>query len=165
MKKYIAIIICTLVSLAWVGFIWSNSAKTGEASGKASSQVHETVNEIAQSVGIEEPISEHTVRKSAHFGEYMILALIVCVDMIFVSKVFLSRSIRTRSISLLAAIPFAALIALVDEFIIQKSTEGRGPSFIDVLIDLSGATLGAIIILSGFLIAVCVINKRNKIHS
>ena len=165
MKKYISIIICTLTALGWVIFIWSNSAKTGEESGKASSQVHEVVNEVAQNVGIEEPISERTVRKSAHFGEYMILGLIVCIDMIFISNVFFNRSVTTRSLSLLVSIPFSVIIAMIDEFVIQGSTEGRGPSFTDVLIDLSGTTLGFILILIGFLIAVCVANRREKVHS
>ena len=165
MKKYISIIICTLIALGWVIFIWSNSAKTGEESGKASSQVHEVVNEVAQNVGIEEPISERTVRKSAHFGEYMILGLIVCVDMIFISNVFFNRSVTARSLSLLVSIPFSVTIAMIDEFVIQGSTEGRGPSFTDVLIDLSGTTLGFILILIGFLIAVCVANRREKVHS
>ena len=165
MKKYISIIICTLIALGWVIFIWSNSAKTGEESGKASSQVHEVVNEVAQNVGIEEPISERTVRKSAHFGEYMILGLIVCIDMIFISNVFFNRSVTTRSLSLLVSIPFSVIIAMIDEFVIQGSTEGRGPSFTDVLIDLSGTTLGFILILIGFLIAVCVANRREKVHS
>lgn len=165
MKKYISIIICTLIALGGVIFIWSNSAKTGEESGKASSQVHEVVNEVAQNVGIEEPISERTVRKSAHFGEYMILGLIVCIDMIFISNVFFNRSVTTRSLSLLVSIPFSVIIAMIDEFVIQGSTEGRGPSFTDVLIDLSGTTLGFILILIGFLIAVCVANRRKKIHS
>ena len=165
MKKYISIIICTIIALVWVGFIWSNSAKTGEESGEASSQVHEVVNEVAQSVGVEEPISERTVRKSAHFGEYMVLGIIVCIDMIFVSKVFLSRSVKLRSLSLLAALPFSAAVALIDEFVIQKNTNGRGPSFTDVLIDMSGVSLGVICILVGFLVAVYIAFRRKKVHN
>ena len=164
-KKYISIIICTVIAIAWVGFIWSNSAKTGEESGEASSQVHEVVNDVAQSVGVEEPISERTVRKSAHFGEYMILGLIVCIDMIFISKVFLSRSVKMRSLSLLAALPFSAAIAMIDEFVIQKNTDGRGPSFTDVLIDMSGVSLGVICILVGFLVAVYIAYRRKKVHN
>ena len=165
MKKYISIIIFTIIALVWVGFIWSNSAKTGEESGEASSQVHEVVNEVAQSVGVEEPISERTVRKSAHFGEYMVLGIIVCIDMIFVSKVFLSRSVKLRSLSLLAALPFSAAVALIDEFVIQKNTNGRGPSFTDVLIDMSGVSLGVICILVGFLVAVYIAYRRKKVHN
>lgn len=165
MKKYIPIIICTVLVLGWIGFIWSNSAKTGEESGEASSQVYEVVNEVAQSIGIQEPISERTIRKGAHFTEYMVLGLIVCIDMVFISSLLWSGSLKTRSVFLGAAIPFSAVIALIDEFAVQMNTVGRGPSFTDVLIDLSGATLGFVLVLFGFLVVVYALRKRKKIHN
>ena len=165
MKKYIPIIICTVLALCWTGFIWSNSAKTGEESGEASSQVYEVVNEVAQSVGIQEPISERTIRKGAHFTEYMVLGLIVCTDMVFISRLFQSGSLKIRALSLCLAIPFSAVIALIDEFAIQMNTVGRGPSFTDVLIDISGAALGLVFVLCGFLVAVYALRKRKKIHN
>ncbi len=162
MKKYISIIICTVVALVWVGFIWSNSAKTGEESGKASSQVHEVVNEVAQSVGIEEPISERTVRKGAHFTEYMILGLIVCADVLLISKLLPKPSTKYRALTSILTLPFCAAVAFIDEFIVQGSTEGRGPSFIDVLIDMSGVAVGTVILLAVFLI-VCYISYKRRV--
>lgn len=165
MKKYIPIIICTIAALLWVGFIWSNSAKTGEESGKASSQVHEIVNEVAQSVGIDKPISERTVRKGAHFTEYMILGLIVCADVLFASKLFSKLLLKHRAMFSVLTLPLCAAVALVDEFIVQGNTQGRGPSFIDVFIDMSGVTMGTVILLSAFLIVCLIAYKRRALRA
>ena len=70
MKKYIPIVVFTIAAILWISFIWSNSGESAEESSEKSSQVQEIVNEVAQNVGIEEPISEHTVRKTAHFGGF-----------------------------------------------------------------------------------------------
>jgi VanZ family protein len=56
-------------------------------------------------------------------------------------------------------IALSAAVALVDEFIVQASTEGRGPSFFDVLIDTSGAAVGAALIF-GLLFALNRVRNR-----
>lgn len=162
MKKYIFVAICSLAVLLWIGFIWSNSAQTGEESGETSSQVQEVINEIAESIGIEEPISEHTVRKSAHFTEYLVLALLICIDAALLSHAcFVSYPLHT-TLLMLSALPMGFAVALVDEFLIQASTDGRGPSFTDVLIDLGGAAVGALLSLAVFF-AVYTILRRTAI--
>ncbi len=145
MKKYIAVIILTLLVVFWIGFIWGNSMKDGEASGEQSSKVCETVNEVAQSVGIEKPITERTVRKTAHFSEYMVLGALVCADALALCGTFTFKKEAARIAVISCSVPISALVACVDEFCIQASTEGRGPALTDVLIDSSGALCALLI--------------------
>ena len=139
LKKYIVFIILMLLVICWVGFIWGNSMKDGTQSGAESSKVCEVVNDVSQSLGVEEPISEHTVRKSAHFGEYMVLGFLVCADMVALCAARSPRREWVRILLLSISVPFSALVASIDEFCIQANVEGRGPAFTDVLIDTAGA--------------------------
>ena len=147
MKKYIFVIIFTLAVVLWVGFIFSNSAQTGEESGATSSDVQEAINGILHSLGIDLSLSEHFIRKAAHFTEYMILGFIVCFDVSAILKLFDAKKLKSRALALSLAVPFSAAVALIDEFVVQRATEGRGPSFVDVRIDTCGAALGVIIVL------------------
>ncbi|MBQ8140724.1 MAG: VanZ family protein [Clostridia bacterium] len=163
MKKYILItliIVCTLAVILWVSFIWSNSGESAEESGAKSEEVQEIVNEVAQSIGIEEPISEHTVRKTAHFGEYAILGALLACDALAVSYLSERRALPIILSKLSSALPIAFAVALIDEFAVQSRSEGRGPLFTDVLIDLSGAFVGTACVAVIFLIIHLVIKKR-----
>ena len=139
MKKYIVVIILTALAVVWAGFILAQSMETGEESSELSGQVCEVVNEVAQDLGAQEPISEHTIRKTAHFGEYMILGVILCADIVAINKVRRGRLLRSIPF-LPISLVFAIVVAIVDEFVVQANTEGRGPAFTDVLIDAAGAT-------------------------
>jgi VanZ family protein len=94
-------------------------------------------------MGIDADISEHAIRKLAHFGEYMILSLLVCADVLCFVKSFMPSE-KVYPFFTIAPI-FAFCVASVDEFCVQASTIGRGPSFRDVCIDTSGAVVGAIL--------------------
>ena len=146
MKRYVFAIICTLAVVLWVAFIFANSAQTGEESGATSSDVQELINEILHNIGIDVTLSEHTVRKCAHFGEYMLLGLLACADIFVLSSFIAKRSFKLQLLSFLGAIPFSGAVALIDEFVVQMSTEGRGPSLTDVLIDLGGSGCGVLLV-------------------
>ena len=159
MKKYILVAIFSALIILWVSFIWSNSSQVGEVSGQTSSDITDRINEIVEPI-IKEPISEHTVRKSAHFLEYMILGALCSVDVIFVLYACSACSARLVSFSMLASLLPSFAVAMIDEFSVQASTEGRGPSFIDVGIDCAGAFTGIAISLAVFLITYYLSEKR-----
>ena len=160
MKKYIPFVIFCALSVLWVAFIWSNSAKSGAESGEQSSRVLGVLKGFFDSVGIDLSVSERFIRKFGHFGEYFALSVLIAAD---VSLLFKALEIRLFSVRALPffVIPIAlsAAVALVDEFIVQASTEGRGPSFFDVLIDTSGAAVGAALIF-GLLFALNRVRNR-----
>ena len=112
MKRYVFAIICTLAVVLWVAFIFANSAQTGEESGATSSDVQELINEILHNIGIDATLSEHTVRKCAHFGEYMLLGLLACADIFVLSSFIAKRSFKLQLLSFLGAIstPAASIL-------------------------------------------------------
>lgn len=161
MKKYVSIIILSVVTALWIAFIWGNSAQSGEVSGEASGFVCELVNSVARFFGREEPVSEHFIRKLAHFTEYAILASLASVNTLKIF--FLSNKFKQKHLFFipLASSALAFLVALVDEFVIQMNTLGRGPSMKDVFIDLSGAMTGAFAVL-GIALIVMYIRTRKR---
>lgn len=125
-KRKIWMGVLCLVTLLWTGFIFSRSMQTGSESSAASGKLTALLQAI---LGI--PVSEHFVRKLAHFTEYAILALPAAGAALFVGCQWGC-----------AAWGYAVLVALCDEFVVQAMTAGRGPRFGDVLIDSAGALLG-----------------------
>lgn len=93
---------------------------------------------------------EHPVRKGAHMSEYGVLALL------FFALISFFRWMPARSSCLLALI-LAFLYACTDEFH-QRFVPGRSGSFIDVMIDTSGA---ALVMLFVFLV-ICLVGRRKS---
>ena len=141
-----------------MGFIFSNSAKTGVESGAASSTVVEYIERILQKLGIEPDVSEHFIRKLAHFLEYTLLSLLVCADV----KMILKESELTckRYPIFITAPAFSFIVANVDEFCVQAATVGRGPSFKDVCIDTVGAITGALVFVLAIFTMSAIKNRR-----
>ena len=161
MKKYICVIIASVLLLGWIAFIWSNSMQTGEASGEVSSEVTERINEVAEPV-LGEPVSEKTVRKSAHFMEYMLLGVLGAVDALFIAHALSRRSVSLISLSMLASLVLAFIVAATDEFAIQAATDGRGPSWKDVGIDCAGAFAGIFACVAVFLLTYYLSVRKKK---
>lgn len=76
----------------------------------------------------------HYIRKAAHFSVYALLGF--CLTGVY----HYQRHVPPT----LAAIATAALYAMTDEFH-QSLVPGRGPQLTDVLLDTSGAVLGAFV--------------------
>ena len=128
-RKYTILGLLTLAIL-WTAFIFSRSMQTGTESSEASGRLAA----FLQSLLGDLPVSEYFIRKLAHFGEYLILALPATGAVMLM---------RCRWLPV-AAWGYAVLVALCDEFIVQALTAGRGPRFTDVLIDSAGALTGVI---------------------
>ncbi|MBE6546444.1 MAG: VanZ family protein [Ruminococcaceae bacterium] len=148
--------LCPLLTVLWLCFIFGNSLQSGTESSEQSGKVHTIVNEVAQSVGIEKPISEKTVRNSAHFIEFAALSLLICADLLCFG--ILTRNGRKRSLLLaLLSIPICTLLAMIDETI-QRFSAGRSCQWSDVLLDTAGAAL-AVLCFLGVYLAVCKLRK------
>ncbi len=160
MKRYIAVAICSVAVILWVGFIWSNSAKTGEESGEMSEQVQEVIVEVSEQLNVDVPTTEHAVRKGAHFFEYTVLGVLLAVDMTFICALFSRGKFLVDVLRIFIALPISFSVALIDEFVIQKSTDGRGPSFGDVMIDMSGTLLAVVCVVLVLALARYIAFKR-----
>ncbi len=145
MKKFL---LWTLVVL-WMGLIFYMSSQTGEESGELSAGIIMTVASIMDpsfdqmsETQKKEVIDkwQHLTRKTAHFTEYAILGILCFVA-------FLQYNDRIkRKMCVLLSVCIAAVYASTDE-IHQRFVDGRGGQISDVIIDSSGALVGALVAL------------------
>ena len=152
-----------LLCVLWLGFIFSNSIQNGTQSGAQSSNVHQIVNEVAQSVGYDKPITEATVRTSAHFLEFAVLAVLECWVLAAFGILRFSLPLWYLPLGMAAVLTDCALMACVDETI-QRFSGGRAAEWKDVGIDTLGALL-AVLCISAILLGVrliCHLRKKNK---
>ena len=138
-----------ILAVLCVAFIWGNSMTPGTDSGEMSGSVTEWINGVLQKISPSWRVSHKFVRKAAHFTEFAILGALLAVNI----RAFLPR----RMSYVLGAIPCSFVIASVDETI-QFFVKGRNCSFLDVLLDTSGATAAVLVALAVF----CIAEKQKK---
>lgn len=132
--KYLFIIITFFV----IGFIWWNSSKNGEESSGISQGVLYEIMQIFARIGLSTDITEHIIRKLAHFTEFTALGILLSIDTVL----FLKNMKQYVWIPLFIGL----LVALIDETI-QLFPIGRSSSVKDVWIDFSGVIFGTILLL------------------
>ena len=140
-KSGVAIrIIVTVLLIGTVCFIFAKSQQVGAVSSGRSSQVLELYNHYRFQFMPE--LTNHLVRKLAHFCEYMLLGF---VGMIWLD-LFTKHYIKHISWPIL----FCVLVAISDETL-QKFVSGRSSQVTDVWIDtfgsITGVGIGLIVIL------------------
>ena len=136
-KRWICLAVVMLLVLTWTVTIFAQSAKNGEESTDDTNKIMKIIENIAEKLGLDAEISAHVLRKLAHFGEYMILGLLVASV----------AGILGKTLVYPCAWGYTIAVALVDEFVIQSMTEGRGPSIKDVGIDAAGALVGVLLVM------------------
>ena len=123
----------------WIGFIFF--ASTGAMSASNTSRI---IGPLFRWLfpGITEAqllLVHFTVRKSAHFTEYAILALLAARAFIPSTRQFLRRN------SLVAALALVALVALLDEYN-QSFNAARTGTIWDSMIDIAGGATALVIL-------------------
>lgn len=116
-------------------FIWHNSMEEADISGARSVRITKAVNELLAGEG-RTLISEHSVRKLAHFSEYA-LEGILAVFFLWAYGLSIGRYAC-------AGMLLGLSTALVDETI-QLFSPGRDGAVTDVWIDFCGFLCGALI--------------------
>ena len=125
-----------LVLIAYTMFIFANSMTPAVESSRQSGYVLGGVQRMLASLGVGEiGITEHIIRKLAHFTEYAGLGLLLCQA---VKGFFSGRERRYVTALLGCFIPFA------DETI-QLFVEGRSGQISDVWLDMSGVLFGTLL--------------------
>ena len=161
MKTKILRIALLCLTVAWICFIFSNSMDSGAESGEKSSAVTEIVNKIADSLGITADIPESFVRNMAHFGEFLILSLLICGNLALTSLVR-SRAVPFRCVLLLSAAPICTLVASIDE-LIQTFSAGRAAQLSDIITDSLGAVCGVCAFILVYIVVKHVFMRKNKV--
>lgn len=130
-------VIFTIGVLACIAFIFSNSLESGVISSARSQTVMHYMNAILDRIGLG-PVSEHSVRKLAHFAEYCMEGMLLTLCL----RVYTARFVRHISWPLLGGL----LTAVTDETI-QKYVSGRSSQLTDVWIDFAGIVAGLMVAL------------------
>ena len=128
-KKILAVVI--IVTLA---VIWGHSLLGREASSEESSFVMALLTPFLEVFVGKGNVTEHLVRKLAHFCEFFILGIEL--------QLFFSL-LKSRKSAFLLALSHGLFTALVDETI--QIFSGRGPMIQDVWLDFSGVTVGSLV--------------------
>lgn len=129
-KRKIYVCISWVLVSAVMIFIFSMSSANGKESSEMSNSL---LAKIIEFTGIE--ISSHFIRKAAHFCEFALLSFLMS------NAVFATFNNKKAGVF---AFPCACLYAVTDE-LHQLFSDGRACRVTDILIDSSGAFLGALI--------------------
>ena len=150
-------VIFTFALIACIAFIFRNSLETGAQSSMRSQELMALLNELLGKVHLG-PLSEHTIRKLAHFAEFTMegFLLMLCL------RVYTSHFVRHMSWPLLGGMT----TALTDETI-QRFIPNRTSAVTDVWIDMAGVVCGLfvaliILLIVRLLTAFYKIKKENR---
>lgn len=150
-------VVFTAALIACIMFIFRNSLENGAQSSARSQAVMQLVNSALAKVHLG-PLSEHLIRKLAHFSEFALegFLLMLCI------RVYTKHFVRHMSWPLLGGMT----TALMDETI-QRFIPNRTSSVTDVWIDMAGVVCGLFVALIILLIvrlvtAFYTIKKENR---
>lgn len=146
-RKFIIVVFSALVLLISV-FIFVNSSMDYEASHSSSGAIADIIRP-GESLADREQ-TEFTIRKLAHLVEYFALAVSATALCLSVDR-FYGRKFYGY------ALFYSLLVAVLDEYI--QSFTGRGSAVSDILLDLVGITLGFLLTLAAFYVAVFIKKK------
>ena len=148
--------VITLLFVACVLFIWHNSMESAAASSARSGRVTEMVNQVLSELGGGN-VTEHFVRKLAHFSEYGVEGVLtVLLFMIY----YLKPGGRVCAMLLTGM-----FTAVVDESI-QFFSAGRSPGIGDICIDMAGFICGMLFMwLAGKAMKTWLQNRNGKRRS
>ena len=148
-KTQIKTILVVLLALL-LAFIWLHSMMPAEDSAEESQRVGQFLTPFLELFVGEGNVTDHLVRKLAHFCEYGTLGILAGA-LLLVKK---ESGIFRWSYALLCALA----VAVIDESI-QLLADGRGAQVQDVLLDTAGSLTG---LLAVWLIAVLVRWLRHR---
>ena len=131
------IIMFVLTALV-IAFAFIHSSMPSVQSAQESESVLDFVTVILKLFGIEPNLSDHIIRKLAHFTEYTVLGAMLC---------------SCDRIKPIKFVPYTVSIGLFTCFIdetIQLGVEGRSGQVSDMWIDFFGVLLGTAVMLVAF---------------
>ena len=134
--------VITMLFLACIIFIWHNSMENAATSSARSGKITEVINEILEQSG-RKTITEHFIRKLAHFSEYGMEGVLTVLMFV----VYCLKPAKRWWGVVLTGI----FTAIVDESI-QFFSAGRSPGIVDICIDVAGFVCGMLAALTVLLI-------------
>lgn len=145
-KDKLKAIILIILTLCVVAFIFMHSLTPATLSAEESGAVTDWLSKL-----LPFQLTDHIVRKLAHFTEYSVLG--------FVTSFTVYSFFKKPTGGIFIKLFFTLFIAVIDETI-QLNISGRSGQVTDVLLDFSGSVTG--IIVSTLLILVYLLYKKRK---
>lgn len=142
-KRKTFFIIMLIITGLYIGFIWWHSTMNAEKSATESLAVLNFFKNLFKSIGINSKLTDHIIRKSAHFCEF---ALLGCLT------TWTAYANNHRIVKNLMPTGFVCLGTAVIDELVQISAKGRSAEVTDVALDFCGAATGFLIFLFVFLI-------------
>ncbi|WP_294908299.1 VanZ family protein [uncultured Ruminococcus sp.] len=137
-------VIVFILTIGMIAFAFIHSSMPANLSSEESESVMSVLQYILNFLGFSAELTDHIVRKAAHFAEY------TAIGILLVSCAY-SFS-RTRPHRYYSQILFAGLATAVIDETIQLNVEGRSGQITDVLLDFSGVITGAVFMLLIYMI-------------
>lgn len=131
------LILCGVLLMLLLVFIWGNSAMPGQTSGQLSGWVGQLLRKLLPFLPLDTGYGMHILRKLAHFSEFAGLGM--CLGWLF------GMLTEKRSLWLILPLSCGIVAAAIDETI-QIFSPGRNCSIVDVGIDSSGVLTGLMVL-------------------
>lgn len=142
-----------LITTAIIAFAFIHSSMPSEQSAEESGNVLGVLQYLFGFLGLDDGLSDHIVRKAAHFIEYTALGVMF---------VFCAYSFnRNRPYKFLPLIAGSGLFTAVIDETIQLNVPGRAGMITDVWLDFLGVLTGAALMLVIFVIYIRI--RQNKV--
>jgi len=135
--RRILILIDILLLISTLAFIWGNSLESVSESGAKSQSILSAVAPILEIFVGEGRVTDHIVRKIAHFAEFGLLGCELMLLVVLRRRVRVQNTVNCLSAALTTAVIDEALQLLSD----------RGAQVSDVLLDFCGAASGIFFVL------------------
>ena len=137
-------VIVFILTAGMIAFAFIHSSMPADLSSEESEGVMVILQNILDFFGFSTELTDHIVRKAAHFAEYTAIGmLLVCCAYSFS---------RTKPYRYYSQIFFAGLATAVIDETIQLNVAGRSGQITDVLLDFSGVITGAVFMLLFYMI-------------
>lgn len=137
-------VIVFILTAGMIAFAFIHSSMPADLSSEESEGVMVILQNILDFFGFSTELTDHIVRKAAHFAEY------TAIGMLLVSCAY-SFS-RTKPYRYYSQILLAGLATAVIDETIQLNVAGRSGQITDVLLDFSGVITGAVFMLLFYMI-------------
>ena len=142
-------IILLCLTVIWLFFLFSNSLKTAADSSDDSGRLLSLLRNIFPG------ITDHLVRKAAHFVEFLLLGVLSSLTVLLRVKMKGGKLPSAAFPAFGWLTSFGLLSAIADETL-QYFSPGRSPEVIDVVIDFAGFAAGTAAATAVF----CLVNRK-----
>lgn len=151
-NNYLFRFIMILITAGLIAFAFIHSSMNADESGEESAVTMGFLQQIIDALGIKFELTDHIVRKLAHFAEYSAIGIMLMNTAYAFNK--------SRPYVFYPHILFAGLFTAVIDEAIQLNVPGRAGMITDVLLDFSGVVTGTVVMLILLTIYKAVRKKR-----